>query len=100
MAVRGRILHGRIAVGGHRDESRLHQRAAAFDIASNQEVGWRRLVAARPAMQKAAFDGLALNAFTRRWLVAGAVRSETVIAVGDPGRHRDRLRPLSFDVAD
>src|SRR6185295_13264362 len=84
MAVSGRRLHGRIAVGRHGDESGLHERSAALEIAPNQEIGWRRLVAARSAMQKAAFDGLALDAFAWRGLVAFTVRSETVIAVGDP----------------
>src|SRR5256885_676271 len=51
-------------------------------------------------MQKAAFNSLALYALARSGLVAGAVRSEAVIAVGDAGRHRNRLRPLFFDCAD
>ena len=47
VAVGARNFGRRIAVGDDVDEARLHLRAVALDVAANQEIRRRHLVAAR-----------------------------------------------------
>src|SRR6516162_4127435 len=69
VAVRRRILNRRVPVCNHADESRLHERPPALRIAADQEIGWRRLIAAGPREEEAAFADIALHAFARRRLI-------------------------------
>ena len=71
-----------------------------FGIAANQQIRWRRLVASRPGVQKTSFDRFPLDALSRRRLVAGTIGRETVIAVGDARRHRNRLGTFLLDARD
>src|SRR5207244_2165306 len=55
LTIRWRNLRRRIAVCRYGQEARLHQRSMAVRIASDEEVGWRNLIASRPSMQVRSF---------------------------------------------
>src|SRR5262245_28923167 len=93
-AARRGIFNRRCPGRYHADESRLHERPAAFRIATNQEIGWRRLIVAGPREKEAAFDGLALYAFARCRFIARTVRREAIIAVRDDRCRGQRLGAL------
>ena len=100
-AVGPRNLGRRSAVGDHFDEARLHLRTVALDVATNQEVRGRHLVAARTLVEVAARErrrNAALRAADD--LVALAERREPVVAVGDDFRHRQRAGPLFLERRD
>ena len=95
-----RDLGRRIAAGDHLHEPRLHLRAAALDIAADQEIRRRRLVAAGTLVQIAAGErrrNPALRA--AHHLVALAQRREAMVAVGGDLGHRQRRRPLLLEAA-
>ncbi len=58
------------------------------------------MVAARSLEEEAAFGGLLLHTLARSGLIAGAVGSEAVVAVGDNGSHGKRLRTLALEALD
>ena len=99
-AVGGRKFHRRIAHGGHGKKPRLHQRSVAVDVAVDQEIRGRGLIAARTGMDVRALNPGLRNAFARSRLVARAVGGEAVIAVGDPHGHRDGRGALFFNRFD
>ena len=99
-AVGGRKFHRRIAYGGHGKKPRLHQRSVAVDVAVDQEIRGRGLIAARTGMDVRALNPGLRNAFARSRLVARAVGGEAVIAVGDPHGHRDGRGALFFNRFD
>ena len=90
-----RNLGRRIAAGDHLHEPGLHLRAAALDVAANQEIRRRRLVAPGTLVQVAAGErrrNPALRA--AHHFVALAERREAMVAVGGDVGHRQRRRPL------
>ena len=96
-----RDLGGRIAARDHLHEPRLHLRAAALDVAADQEIRRRRLVASGTLVQVAAGErrrNPALRA--AHHLVALAERREAMVAVGGDVGHRQRRRTLLLDGGD
>ena len=72
----------------------------ALDVAANQEIGRRHLVASRALVQVGAGAGIRDAAFrTADRVVAFAERRGAVVAVGRDLRHRQRLRPLAVSAA-
>src|SRR6516162_5125603 len=100
LSIRRRNLRGRISVGRHGYEARLHLRSMAVRIATDKEKGRRNLISPGPRVQEASFTFLHSAFHAADDLVAISEGSESIIAIRDNVRNRERLRFLFLEGSD